>query len=117
MAYFSKQNKIFGKRKKPRKEINVFPRNVPEKESSQGKGCVKGHCGRINMHKLSINKFKNSLLYIKGVRIWKRSAVGTKIFILRWGFVNLMEADYARIYNYKDFNLLVQIFQYTLFHF
>lgn len=106
------------KREKPKKEINLFPRNIPEEESSQGKGYVKGQCvDRTNMHELSINKFKRSFLCIKGVRIWKISSVRTKIFILRWGFTNLMERDYARIYSKKDFNLMVQIFQYTVFRF
>lgn len=98
--------------------MNWFPRNIPEEESSQGKGYVKGQCvNRTNMHELSINKFKRSLLCIKGERIWKRSSVGTKKFILRWGLINLMEADYARIYNKEDFNLMVQTFQYTVFQF
>lgn len=99
-------------------KINLFPRNILEEESSQEKGCVKSQCvNRTNMHELSINKFKKSLLCIKGVRIWKRSSVGTKPFILRWGFINLMEADDARIYNKKDLNFVVQIFQYTVFQF
>lgn len=90
------------------KEINLFPKSILEEESSQEKGYVNGQCvNRTNMNELSINKFKKSLLSIIGERVWKRSSGGTKIFILRWGFTNLMEADDARIYNKKDFDLMI----------
>lgn len=79
---------------------------------------MKGQCvNRTRTHEVSINKFKRSLLHIKGVRVWKRSSVGAKIFILRWGFINLMEPDDVSIYNRKDLDWMAQIFHNTVSQF
>lgn len=64
--------------------------------------------------KLSVKNFKRSLLHITGVRVWKSSSVGAKIFVLRWDLINLMESDDVSIYNKKDVDLIAQTFHNTV---